>query len=446
MVCAMTEPAKQHRGAGPLAGRSEPGSVLTWFVFVVALLMYLVLAPQTAGHMDKDWTHLWLGGRMVAVGCAAELYDPERQVAVYRQADPQGSPPPVWEDRNRMFGCFNYPPPAALAYSLVAWLPVGTAAVVQAYASIALALTVAWLLAAALGRPRRGAAFALAVLAYPAFFINLSLGQNAVFTMAVVLIAWCLCERRRDLAAGLVLGLLVCKPNWLFAVAWIPLVHARWRVLAGMTVGVTAVVAATALILGVEPFRDYAEVFRKVASLQDMPGYYLDVKYSALGLFRKWLGVGRTADLFGWASCLAVVLVTWRVTRGCWKPGTVAFRRAMACCLAACLWVNPHLNYYDLLLTAPCAAVALLDWPRLGKRARLAALAVVLLAYAAVPWDEAWNWRRIIPVPSFASVVLWGWFAYHLPGARRTSLAGIADVQPQPERTPSMVVGSQVGA
>ena len=434
----MGEPLALHPGAGSLAVRSGPGVLVTWSVFAVTLLMYLLLAPQTAGHEDKDWTHLWLGGRMVAVGRAADLYDPEQQVAVYRRADPQGNPPPVWEDRNRMFGCFNYPPPAALAYALVAWLPVGTAAVVQAYLNIALALAVAWLLAAALGRPCRGVAFALAVLAYPAFFINLSLGQNAVFTMAVVLVAWCLCERRRDLAAGLVLALLVCKPNWLFAVAWIPLVHARWRMVAGMTAGVTAVVVATALILGVEPFWDYAAVFRKVASLQDVPGYYLDVKYSALGLFRKWFGPGRAADLIGWASCLAMVLATWRVTRGCWKPGTPAFRRAMACCLAACLWVNPHLNYYDLLLTAPCAAVALLDWPQLHRRARVAVLVVVALAYVAVPWDEAWGWRRIVPVPSFAIVVLWGWFAYRL--------AGIADPQPQPERTPSMVVGSQVGA
>jgi hypothetical protein len=386
---------------------------LAWTGLILLLVGYGLLAPKTASHEDKDWTHLWLGGRMVAAGHASQLYDPVKQVEVYRQAEPRGEPPPVWEERNRMFGCFNYPPPAALAYAALAWMPMGAAAVVHAYISIAVAVLVAWLLARTLGRPGNGVAgMAVAVLAYPAFFINLSLGQNAVFTMAVVLVAWCLCERRREFAAGAVLGLLICKPNWLFAVGWIPLIHGRWRVLAGTIVGAAATVAVTALVIGVQPFRDYYDVFRQVAGLQDVPGYYLDVKYSAFGLFRKWLGVGQSADVCAWGSCVVVVLATWRATRGSWKPGTPAFRRAMACCLMASLWVNPHLNYYDLLLTAPCAAVLLFDWPDLGGGARAAAVAAVLLAYVAIPWDHTWGLGRVFPVPSIAILVLWAWFVY----------------------------------
>jgi hypothetical protein len=261
--------------------------------------------------------------------------------------------------------------------------------------------------------------FALAVLAYPAFFINLSLGQNAVFTMTVVVIAWCLCERRRDLAAGLVLGMLVCKPNWLFAVGWIPLIHGRWRMVGGMVLGGALVIAGTGLVLGVQPFVDYWAVFRQVAGLQEVPGYYLDIKYSALGLFRKWLGIGQTADLLGWFSCCLVVVSTWRVTRGCWRPGTAAFRRAMACCPLAGLWVNPHLNYYDMLLVAPCATIMLVDWAELGRGSRLAVLALVAFAYLSIPWDEAWAWRRIFPVPTFVILMLWGWCAWRLTLARR---------------------------
>ncbi len=426
MYCTVPERAG---GMTELVSRQSGTSWATGLVVCVALAIvlagYALLAPQTAHQDDKDWSHLWLGGRMVASGNASELYNPERQVAVFRQAHAEGKPPPVWEERNRMFGCFNYPPPAALAYAGVAWLPMGTAAVVHAYLSIAVALVAAWLLARAVGRPVLGAVLSLAVLAHPAFFVNLSLGQNAVFTMAVVLVAWCLCERGRELAAGLILGLLICKPNWLFAVGWIPLVHGRWRVLAGMAIGAAGAVAVTALVLGVQPFVDYYSVLRRVASLQDAPGYYLDVKYSALGLFRKWFGVGRAADLLGWSSCAAVVLVTWRVTRGCWRPGSPSFRRAIACCLVACLWVNPHLNYYDLLLIGPCAACVLLDWASLRSRGRIAAWIVLAFAYVAIPWDESWAWRRAFPAPSFAILVLWGWFVAQLaaPGKLFSTLS-----------------------
>ncbi len=388
----------------------------------VVLTAYLLLAPQTATHDDKDWTHLWLGGRMVAAGHAADLYDPDRQVEVYREADPQGRPPSVWEERNRMFGCFNYPPPAALFYAVFAWLPVGTAAVVHAYVSIGLALLAARLLASLLDCPGRWPAMALAVLVYPPFFINLALGQNAVFTMTVVAAAWWLIARRRDLAAGLVLGLLVCKPNWLVALAWIPLLHGRLRMLAGLSLGAAGVAGATALIVGIGPLVDYFDVLRQVARLETLPSYYLDIQYSGWGLFRKWFGIGPTADTLAGMSSAILVVATWWVTRESLRPADPSFRPAMACCLMTAQWVNPHLNYYDLLVSTPCATVVLIEWPVLTRRAKVAAVCLVALAYVAVPWDEAWAWRHAVPVPSLAMLAMWAWLATRTITNRRRAI------------------------
>ncbi|MBN2561499.1 MAG: DUF2029 domain-containing protein [Phycisphaerae bacterium] len=382
-------------------------------LFVLLLGMYILLAPQTRNRDDKDWSHLWLGGRMIATGHAAQMYDPGLQIEVYRRADPTGRPPAVWRQRNEILGCFNYPPPAAVAYAALAWMPMATAAVVNAYLSLGLALLFAWLLARSLHVRLTWLPVAIAILAYPPFFINLSLGQNAVISMCVLIGAWCLCNSRRDLLAGLVLGLLVCKPNWLLAVGWIPLVHRRWRVLFGLSLGAASILAATLLVTGLQPFLDYGHLFRKVAHLNGLPGYALDLKYNALGLFRKWLGAGSTAaNALGWTTCLAMVLATWRASRGAWQPGTAGFRRLMACSFTATLWVNPHLNHYDLLVSAPCVVALAQDWKVLGRAGRIVVVGIAALTYAAVPWDRSWTWGMVFPVPSFAILALWGWLAY----------------------------------
>ena len=116
-------------------------------------------------------------------------------------------------------------------------MPTSTAAIGLAVVNVVIGLLRAWLVARWLGGTASAAAVALAILAYPAFFVTIALGENSVMTMGVILVAWMLCDQRRDFVAGLVLGLLICKPNWLLAIGWIPLIHGRWRLLAGRVCG-----------------------------------------------------------------------------------------------------------------------------------------------------------------------------------------------------------------
>lgn len=391
-------------------------------IFLTLVGAYARLAPLTAEMVDKDWHHLWLGGRMVVTGHADRLYDPDLQIAVYRKSDPLGESPPVWRPRNHVLGCFNYPPPAALGYATLAWMPMRTAAVVNAYLNLALAVFIAWRFARGLAPHVAWPAAAVAILAHPAFFYNLGLGQNAVWSLAVILGAWCLANRRRDLLAGMLLGLLICKPNWLVAVGWIPLIHRRWRLAAGIGLGTLIVAGGTALLLGLQPFLEYREQFSNVSRIHELPGYDLIIKYSAMGLFRKWLGPSSSwANGLAWTSSLILVAATWWTTRGAWKPGTARFRRLIAGSLAAVLWINPHLNYYDLLLGGPAVFLLLADWKAAGRRARLLLAALALLVFAALPWDRHWPWGEILPVPCFALLALWAWSA---AGCRPGNQAG----------------------
>ncbi len=356
---------------------------------------------------------------MVAGGQANRLYDPAAQEQAYRDADPQGEAPAIWIERHKMLGGFFYPPPAALAYSVLAWLPMRQAAILLAYLNIAVGAGLAWYFARRIHGRMSVATAGLAFFLYPAYFVTVSLGQNAVFTVGVILLAWDFCNRRREFCAGLLLGLLVCKPNWLIAVGWIPLVHGRWRVLAGMACGSAAVLGGSACVIGIEPFWNYIGLMRSLAGLHDIPGYNLDLTYNGLSLFRRWLGPGPSVELLGWVAGAAIIAGTWRVTRGCWKPGTPDFQLLMGCSLTASLWINPHLFYYDLLLTAVCVLIMLSAWPDLSLRGRVTVVLLVSASYLAIPWDDQWPWGHLLPVPTLTTLTLWCWFCWRLENLRR---------------------------
>lgn len=396
--------------------------VVVGVIVVVALVQYCLVAPLAGdqANANKDFSHLWLGGRMVVSGHADMLYDPQMQERVHREADPLGRSPGIWIERNTIVGGFFYPPPTALAYSVLAWLPLRTAAVVLAYLNILLGVGMVWFLARRIHGRLSVGLVGLALLLYPAYFVTVALGQNSVVTLAVVLLAWWLCDRDRDFIAGLVLGLLICKPNWLLAVGWIPLIHGRWRVLAGVGCSVFGLVAGSISLIGIEPYLGYMDLLRNLANLHELPGYNLHLTYNGLSVFRKWLGAGQAVELLGWCSSALMILVTWRVTRGRWKPRTGEFQLLMGCCLAASLWINPHLFYYDLTPTVACVVLMGAAWPRLGRGGRQLTAALIILTYLAIPVDDFWPWKNLVPLPSFTTLGVWLWFCWQLAGQRRT--------------------------
>ncbi len=398
--------------------------VLLWTALLLVMVQYCLVAPRAGlrTNQNKDFSHLWIGGRMIVSGHAGQLYNPSIQKQAYRDADSAENPPAVWLERNEVVGCFFYPPPTAVAYSALAWMPMRTAAIVQAYLNIVLGVLIAWYFARRIHGGVPVAAAGLAILVYPPYFVTVALGQNSVVTMGLVLFAWGMCNRRRDFGAGLLLGLLICKPNWLLAIGWIPLIHRRWGLLMGMVCGATAVVGGSILVTGVEPFLSYTGLLRSLAGLHEMDGYNLKLTYNGLSVFRKWLGAGTAVELLGWCSSAIMVVVTWRVTRGQWKPGTMDFQRLMGCCLIASLWINPHLFYYDLVLTVACIMLMGAAWPQLDRRGRTLTAALIILGYLAIPLDDHCSWGHLIPIPSFATLAIWLWFCWHILSERRRSL------------------------
>ena len=264
----------------------------------------------------------------------------------------------------------------------------------------------------------RGLFAVIAISVFPPFLYNLVLGQNAVITALIAVGACALCSRRRDFWAGVLLGLLIAKPNWLLAVGWIPLIHGRWRMLSGMAISALAVVGGTAALIGTKPFFDYIEVFRGIARMHEMPIYHLNFQYSGLGLFRKWFGIGQLADALGWVSAALVLVITWKTTWSFWKPDTAGFRYLIPCCLAALLYVNPHLYHYDLMLVSICVIAMGQDWERSSSFRRWIILLIGAACYGGIELDLKWPWWEYFPIPTLALLALWAWFVFRLVSLR----------------------------
>ena len=335
-----------------MATDPPPGPPLWAVGLLTALLLCGLLTAPAAGAREGDFVHLWLGGHALWSVGPAGLYDPELHRSLLSEVYAGAIPAELWAGRNDRLGAFFYPPPMGLFYALVGGLELRLAGTIHA----ALAVLGGAAAGALIGRfTRLGAVFGmLVVLSTPALFHNHVLGQNGGWVLLVLAGAALAMHRGRDLAGGMLLGLLVAKPSWLLAVGLVPLVLGRWRAAAAMVASALVVCGGSAVVLGWEPWSRWLALAPELAALSRAGDYPLHLQYSLWGLGRRVLGLGVAGDLLGGALSVAVLGATGvRVMR---TPGAVAAKLALMLCAGSL--VNPHLHPYDV--TGGIFAVAML--------------------------------------------------------------------------------------
>lgn len=335
-------------------------------IAAVALLCAGLATARPAGQRDGDFVHLWLGGHALVTEGSGAIYAPSTHRQLLDSTFKGAPPSELWAARNDTLGAFFYPPPAALAYAPLGALPLRVAATLHA--------VLAWLGAAAAGSligqsTGLGRVAGVAIgLSTPALFHNHVLGQNGGWVLLIIAIAsvfWV----RRPLLAGALLGLLVAKPSWLLATAWVPLLLGRWRILGALITSAIALSTTSAAVVGMQPWNDWLAIAPRLAALSTQGDYPLHLQYSLFGLARRVTGLGLQADLLGIMLGIGVVGLTgWAAHR------TKATATRLALAWSAATLVNPHLHPYDV--TGGIFAVAvLLAEPR---HRRLGAVALLL--------------------------------------------------------------------
>jgi len=219
--------------------RARAYSLILLAVSAIGFVAWVVLAQHLVDRSGKplgpDFMSFYAASKLALSGRAAQAWNP-----VTHQAAEDGifrKPLGYW--------AFFYPP----AYLLLCWplavLPYGMALLTWLGGTTTAAVAV-------LRRWAKGVPL-VALLAFPALWLNLGNGQNAALFTAIMA-SGCLLLPRRPILAGLVFGLLVMKPQLAIAMPVLLAASGRWKTLAAAGFSAAALSGLAWLAVGTDGY------------------------------------------------------------------------------------------------------------------------------------------------------------------------------------------------
>ena len=297
-----------------------PGLAVMTALYVMAIdLLHMPsgrLRGQTWAGVDF---HTYMAAALVGLQHGwVEIYDQGLVRSVQGQLVP-----------NQFTQPFLSPPVDSWLVAPLTALPYGLALAVWASVLLlALVLALGW------SSSYRGPArIAAVVVAMTPWWVLLAIyvGQIVPLVAAAVLVAWRLVKEDREIAAGLVLSVLVLKPNTALLVPFALLAAGRWRTFVACAAASGVIAGLSILAVGFDGVGDY------VGSLSRLPG-----GASALTLGGAF-GLSGMAAIVVRAGIVLAALTAAFTQRG--RPGM-----AMAIGAIASLLTAPYLHNSDLCL------------------------------------------------------------------------------------------------
>lgn len=295
------------------------------------MAIWLSVAPLRAGVPGGDFISFYAASALALAGHAGDAWRPDLHAAAQEAVlGPQG------------YLAFLYPPPYLLVCWLLAFLPFGAALVAWTVATLGAALGALALFLRRLAVP---SALALILLALPGTWIDVLAGQNGALTLAILVLGFALLDRR-PIWAGLVLGLMVIKPQLAIMLPVVLLASQRWSAVLASAAGATLALSVAWLAVGND---GYAAFFvNSLNARVALEGGAVDpaLMQSLFGMLQP------TSPLAAYAgqailSAAVVALVVVVVRRA--RPDGAALG---ALAVAATLTATPFLLDYDLAIAA----------------------------------------------------------------------------------------------
>ena len=276
-----------------------------------------------------DFEAFYEAGRFVLRGDASGAYDDARMIAAQHAVFPGMTVKLPW----------NYPPTVQLLMTPLAALPYVVAWAIWSaggYGAFALGL-----------RQLADRRIPVLVLLAPAAAVNLFFGQNGLYVTALLAGGVGLLERR-PLMAGVLLGLLACKPQFAVLVPLLLMITGRWRVLAAAAASQALLAGGALLLLGVGPWIGFIDrMLHPMSVIRSSSSDWRAVP--SLMTFARTCGLGPgPATALHWVGAAAAALTAawaWR------RTADPQMRAATAG--AATVLISPYLRAYDLALLLP---------------------------------------------------------------------------------------------
>lgn len=212
---------------------------------MLALFQHGLLPGTSESPTASDFVSFYAAGKLALAGTPALAYDQAVHFAVEQHFSPPGAP----------YQFFFYPPVFILLFAPIAALPYTLAFYLFEAATLAAFLLVVRRI---LAEPNW--VFLPVVLAFPAIFWTVGLGQNAFLT-AALFGGFTLTLRHRPGLAGGLLGLLCYKPHFGLLAPIALAAGGHWQAFRAAAATIAGLVALSTALFGVETWRAYLTAF-----------------------------------------------------------------------------------------------------------------------------------------------------------------------------------------
>lgn len=320
------------------AKRVRAWCLILFAVNVLGFAIWIGLSHGLIDHAGKplgtDFMSFYAASKLALTGQAAQAWNPYAH---------QAAQDAIF-GRQLGYWAFFYPPAYLLVCAPLALMPYG----LSLFAWLAGTAAAAVLLARQWLKQQAAATIGLIpLLAFPALWINIGNGQNAALTTALFL-GGCLLLDRRPVIAGLILGLLIIKPQLGLALPFILIASGRWKTFIAAGVSAAGLSFAAWLLVGTEgylAFLQNSELARITLEQGLVSPARMQSLFAALMLWHAplWLAYGAQILL-----ALGVIVSACFIIRR-HRPDHFALSALM---VSATLLMTPFMLDYDLLLSA----------------------------------------------------------------------------------------------
>lgn len=309
--------------AGPRESTFKPISPASVIVAVLFALMWIGMGSLTLERAKRqDFLNLYVGGQIAADGEFARLHDQDLQLEYERRIQPDTEM--LWPFVRPHFYAGLLAPMSRLPFdkAFVAWIVLHSALLLGC-----------WVWAA-----RRFGEDALILGSmYLPTSIGIANGQDCIFLLVAVVIAYRLAEKQRDALAGAVVALTLAKFHLLLLLPAAMWLAGRRRMVAGYAAGASALVGFSLATGGLEGAALYVRMLTDSSLAGLNPGAEKIISIQTL----QWNLFGTTYPPLTLALAAVVAAIAWRAVRNAplWRWWTAG-------CLASLLAV-PHVYAYD---------------------------------------------------------------------------------------------------
>jgi hypothetical protein len=278
------------------------------------------------------------------------------------------------------------------------------------------------------GLRSHGRLVAIAAIAYPPLFHFFMRGQISAVILVCFTAAYFAFRSGREWLAGICLGLLVLKPQFLVAIPLVLLLGQSWRALSGLIISATAQLGYAYIYFGRSVMRAY--VVMLLHGAREPGSTELSLSPLQMHSLRSFWEILLPWPTAVWALYILSSLAVVSVAAAIWKSSSsLSLDIRFSALILAAVLVNPHIYIYDLLvLTVPLLLLA--DWALRNASHPLApAVASLLYLVFILPlFGPVSRWTHLqLSVPVF--VALLAVLSRMSEESRRASVPRLASVE-----------------